>query len=160
MGFTELKQIPGIADVEETFSERNLVRTTRRYKELVEHDAYHFGDLTASFCDLSDEEHAIWHRVINEHYPFEVQRVMIRTIDAALSHKDKDGAEAPVPIEFKWDGNLSDGKTQGIRVTYASSASPSYLIEILGFPSPVREILSARRAGKAAAGKAGASKAD
>ena len=148
MGFAYRKQIPGKADVNETFSKKNLARTKKLYERLVKSGEYHFGDLTASFCGLSQNEHSIWLKKVTDFYPPDVQREVIRTIDAALRHKDEKGAENPVPVEFRWGGELSNGQTQGIRATYDPSG-PSYLIEIVGYPSPMGSLLSARRAGKA-----------
>jgi len=46
MGLVYRKQIPGKADVNETFSKRNILVTKRLYEKLVKAGEYHFGDLT------------------------------------------------------------------------------------------------------------------
>lgn len=148
MGFAYRKQIPGKADVNETFSKQNLTRTKKLYERLVKSGEYHFGDLTASFCGLNQNQQSIWHKEVVDFYPPDVQREVIRIIDAALRHKDDKGADMPVSIEFRWGGELSNGKTQGIRATYDPSG-PSYLIEIVGYPSPMGSLLSVRREGQA-----------
>jgi hypothetical protein len=148
MGFAYRKQIPGKADINETFSKKNLTRTKKLYEKLVKSGQYRFGDLTASFCGLDQNQENIWLKEVADFYPPDVQREIIRTVDAALLHKDDKGAEVSVPVEFRWGGELSNGKTQGIRATYDPSG-PSYLIEIVGYPSPLRSLLSARGAGDA-----------
>lgn len=147
MGLVYRKQIPGKADVNETFSKQNILRTKKLYEKLVKAHEYHFGDLTASFCGLTEKEKPLWEKEVAEFYPLNIQNEIIRVIEGALLHKNDKGADAPAPLEFRWNGKV-DGLTQGIRATY-DPAGPSYLIEIVGYPSPMGSLLSARRAGTA-----------
>lgn len=147
MGLVYRKQIPGKADVNETFSEQHIHGTKKLYEKLVKAGEYRFGDLTASFCGLSEKEKPLWEKEVAEFYPVNIQNEIIRVIEGALFYRNDKGADAPAPLEFRWNGKL-DGLTQGIRATY-DPAGPSYLIEIMGYPSPMGSLLSARRAGTA-----------
>ena len=87
MGLVYRKQIPGKADVNETFSKQNILRTKKLYERLVKAHEYHFGDLTASFCGLTEKEKPIWEKEVAEFYPLNIQNEIIRVIEGALLHK-------------------------------------------------------------------------
>lgn len=135
MGFAARK-LPSQADVNEMFSKHNLARTKKLYEKLVKSGKYRFGDLTALFFSLDDEKKKAWEKEAASFYPPDIQHEIVRSIEAALFHKNGKGAVHPAPIHFSWIAGLSKGASPGIRTTYNPSES-SYLLEIAGFPGPL-----------------------
>lgn len=139
------KCIPGRADINLAFSRRNLQRMKALYDKLERGDGYQFGELITAFYDLNKTELAAWHHEIKDFYPPEIQNEIVRTIVAALTHKDDNAEYQPIPVRFDWlSGEKCGGATPGVRVTY-DSVSPHYHIEIIGYPSPPGSALERRR---------------
>lgn len=136
MAFEARKKIPGRADVNDLFSKNNLLRTKRAYKKIVESGGYHFGDLSAWYCGLTDKEKRLWEKEIDGWYPADVQAEAQRIIEAGLNHTDEFGVEKPIPIKFNWIGPAKDDPPFAVRTTY-NHAEPSYSIEFIGYPSPM-----------------------
>jgi hypothetical protein len=135
------KEIPGRIDINNAFSDpKNLARLKDIYQDLVRHGGYHFGDLSAAFFNLTDNQRSIWKTEVNGNYNADVQHELGRVIHAALFHKDADGYDRPAPIKFNWITKPSSGLKFGIRTTYDPSG-PSYLLEIIGFAAPRGESL-------------------
>ena len=148
MTFALRKQVPGRADVNRAFSRPNIARMKQLYIEKKQSgQGYHFGDLSAIFCSLNDTERKAWDHEIAAFYPVDVRNEIIRTIEAALLHKDEHGHEHPVPIRWDWVGPTDDCLSRGVRVTY-NPTGPAYHIEIIGYPSPSASRLDRRRGGQ------------
>lgn len=145
MTFAFRKSIPGRADINLAFSRRNLQRMKALYDKLERGDGYQFGELITAFYNLSKTELAAWHHEIKDFYPPEIQNEIVRTVVAALTHKDDQGEYQPIPVRFDWlSGEKCGGATPGVRVTY-DAVSPHYHIEIIGYPSPPGSALERRR---------------
>jgi hypothetical protein len=141
------KRVPGRADVNRAFSRWNIARLKQLYIEKKQSgQGYHFGDLSALFCGLSDEERKAWDHEIAAFYPPDVCNEITRTLEAAFFHKDQHGHEHPVPIRWDWIGPISASVSRGVRVTY-DPTGPSYHIELIGYPSPAASTLDRRRTG-------------
>jgi len=134
------KEIPGRIDINNAFSEPNLPRMKEIYQDLVRHGGYHFGDLSAAYFNLTDNQKETWKTEVNANYDADVQHELGRVIHAALFHKDPNGHERPAPIRFNWITKPPPGLKFGIRTTYNPS-EPSYLLEIIGFAAPRGESL-------------------
>lgn len=148
MGFVYRKQIPGKADINDTFSKMNIARTRKIYEGLVKSGKYRFGDLTAHACGLDADQKLVWEKEVDEFYSADIQSEVIRVIEAAFSHKDSKGADDPIAVSFKWSDKLAEEPSNVVRTTYYPS-SPSYQIEFCGYPPPLGSLLSARRDGSA-----------
>lgn len=143
MTFAYRKSIPGRADINRAFSAKNLRRMRELYDKLERGDGYQFGELITAFYDLGKTELAAWHHEIADFYPPDIQNEIVRTIVAALLHKDDKGHDHPIPVRFDWVSGEACGGP-GVRVTY-DSVSPHYHIEIMGYPSPPGSALERRR---------------
>ena len=145
MTFAFRKKIPGRADINRAFSIKNLRRMRELYDKLESGDGYQFGELITAFYELDHNELKAWHNEIKDFYPADIQNEIVRTVIAALSHKDEKGHNHPIPIRFDWlSGEKCSGGGPGVRVTY-DSVSPHYHIEIIGYPSPPGSALERRR---------------
>ena len=71
----------------------------------------------------------------------------MRTVVAALTHKDNKGNLHPIPIRFDWVSQPCGGTGAGVRVTY-NSVSPHYHLEVIGYPSPPGSPLATARKGR------------
>jgi hypothetical protein len=145
MTFSQRKHVPGRKDVNKAFAKKdNLLRLRDIYVKLNNSNGYHFGDLSALFYNLTDDERKAWDGEIAAFYPPDVQRELKRVIEAALFHKDEYGNDAPIPIEFGWSSSPPHGPKHSIRTTY-NVDTPHYHIQLIGFPSPPASELSKRR---------------
>jgi hypothetical protein len=138
------KHVPGRADVNKAFNKENIQHIKDLYVQQQSQGGYHFGDLSALFVGLSAQERTMWDDEIASFYPVDVRDEIVRTIQAALFHKDIRGNEHPVPIRFDWIPAQPHGLSNGVRTTY-NPLGPSYHIEIIGFPPPPGSLLARRR---------------
>jgi hypothetical protein len=139
------KHVPGRTDVNKAFSKENLPRLLEFYKKLQKSGGYHFGDLSAKFVGLTDDERKAWDSEIAGFYkPADVQRELARIVETALLNKDAKGRDAPIPIRFDWVAPSPHGPAHAIRTTFNPSG-PHYHVELIGFPPPPASPLDKRR---------------
>jgi hypothetical protein len=146
MSLRHRKIIPGRVDINRAFSCENLPRMKSLYDAEVKGDGYQFGELIAKFYELTGPGFDAWNSEIAGFYPPDIQNEIMRTVVAALTHKDNKGNDHPIPIRFDWVSEPCGGTGEGVRVTY-NSVSPHYHIEIIGYPSPFGSALARRGKG-------------
>jgi len=106
-------------------------------------DGYQFGELIMKFYGLSGPVSDAWNSEITSFYTPDIQNEIMRTVVAALTHKDNKGNYQPIPIRFDWVAGPCDGVGQGVRVTY-NAVAPHYQLDIIGYPAPARSALAGR----------------
>jgi len=134
MAFIPSRYAPGQKDVNDGFSSKGVLNMLLHFKSLGAN--YRFGDLSARHCNLNENHAATWRKLVDQHYPADVQAMLKSVVSHALTHKDANGHSKPIPIEWKWRG-----KSRTVKVTYKRS---KYKIE-LGFPPPLAMRLAQRR---------------
>jgi hypothetical protein len=143
MSLRKRKIIPGREDINLAFSSENLPRMKQLYDAEAQGDGYQFGELILKFYGLTGPGSDAWNSEIAGFYPPDIQNEIMRTVVAALTHKDNKGNYHPIPIRFDWVSDPCGGTGQGVRVTYIA-VSPHYHLEIIGYPSPFRSALARR----------------
>jgi len=121
---------PSEPQINKEFSS-DIMTTLNNYNELS--DGYEFGDLTAMYCGLDQNDMGTWKGHIAKWYPQDVQDEVKRTVVYALTQEDDNGNAAPVPIKFDWKGSAGT-----VTITYTSAdvkGGPSYRIS-LGYRPP------------------------
>ena len=142
MAISTLKQYPGVPDVNEQFTQKNIAKTLRLYKKIKKRNGdYQFGELTAKYYGFKKDQDGAWQADLMKHYPEDVQAEIKRTIVHALTNVDHRGRAKPIPVSI----GFSASKTKAVVVTYQPSV-PSYKIEITGFQGLLRKALAERRA--------------
>jgi hypothetical protein len=143
MAIVERKKAPGRPDINAQFTAHNIKKTLDEYKEIKDSGGdYTFGALTAKFYHLDATETEAWESGLAKEYPNDVQDEIKRHIIHALTHKDHQGHDSPIPLTMKWSGGA-----KAVAVTYNPSG-PSYKIEIFGFLSPAASPIAGRRGKK------------
>ncbi len=135
------KRLPGRKDLNEQYSAENIKQVLRDYKAIPPgpHGDYKFGELTARFLHLDQDDKEAWEREAGT-YPKDVQNEIKRHIIYALNHKDDDGKDDPRPIKF-----IFSAGPHAVKVTYHATTH-TYTIEIVGFPALMSSALADRRA--------------
>jgi hypothetical protein len=143
-----LRKLPGQVDINNQYSAAHIQRSLDVYRQIADPQGdYRFGELTAKFYQLDENETRIWLGDVAR-YPRDVRDEIKRLIIHALNHKDDSGRDSPIPITFKWTVSTS---SKALIITYKPSGppkppGPSYKVEIVGYPSPLRSALAERRA--------------
>jgi hypothetical protein len=143
MGLEERRKAPGRPDINDQFTPQNIGKTLADYNEIKGRDGdYRFGALTATFFRLDPDQTRAWEAGLEHEYPKDVRDEIKRHIIHALTHRDHDGDESPIPLTMKWSGG-----PKAVVCTY-NPAGPSYKIEIFGYIGPAASRLAERPAKK------------
>jgi hypothetical protein len=138
MALDTVAKLPGKKDINNQFTVANLHKTLDYYNSIKQTNGdYTFGELTNKWYKAG----AQWMTDVKL-YPTDAQEQIKQCIIKALTNKDKDGNDHPIPVTLKW----SDGN-KAVNCTYDPSP-PSYTIEIIGYPQPPASLLAQRRGKK------------
>jgi hypothetical protein len=140
MGLDIIGTLPGKKDINNQFTVgTNIHKALACFKRIQNNGTYDFGALTACFYNLPPGEKQSWMDEVKT-YPPAAQDAIKNCIIQALTHKDKDGKDDPIPLTMIWTG----GSNNEVKCTYTPSP-PSYTIEIIGYPPPMASALAERK---------------
>lgn len=135
MPLDTIRKLPGKKDINDQFTKANIHKTLAFFRKIERNGSYDFGGLTAAFYSLAGNSG--WMNEVNL-YPRDAQDKIKNCIIQALTHKDADGKDDPIPLTLQWVAGDAD-----VKCTYDPSG-PSYTIDISGYPPPMTEALADR----------------
>jgi hypothetical protein len=140
MSLDNIALLPGKKDINNQFtSGTNLRKVLACFKKLEKNGTYEFGLLTACYYNFSKEETEMWLQE-TKIYPQQARDAIKDCIIKALTNKDKDGNDDPIPVTLVW----TEGPDRDVKCTFNPSP-PSYTIDISGYIAPMASALAERR---------------